>query len=171
MIIMGIDPGSRVTGYGLIEKEGDYLKWICDGQICPSKNLSFHDRVFNIFLKIKEVIEKYEPDEVAVEDLFHSKNAKSSLKLGHVRGAIIVAVLYANLPVFEYTPLEIKRAITGYGKATKEQVRDMVRFILGLNKEIKTDSSDALAVAICHANRIDLRKLRDDSLYKWKACQ
>lgn len=169
MIIMGIDPGSKVTGYGLIEKNGNVLRWIDDGQICPLRTLPFHDRVFNIFLEIKKIIKKYKPDEVAIEDLFHSRNAKSSLKLGHVRGAVIIAILCANLPVFEYTPLEIKKALTGYGRATKEQVRETVKLILKLDKEIKIDSSDALAVAICHANWTDLRKFEDDSIHKWKA--
>ena len=168
MIIMGIDPGSKVTGYGLIEKKGDKLTWIDAGQICPSKTLSFHNRIFDIFLKIQKIINTYKPEEVAIEDLFYSKNVKSSIKLGYVRGAVIIATLYLDIPIFEYTPLQIKKAIVGYGRATKEQVRNMVKVILKLDKEIGLDGSDALAVAICHANWIDLRKFDNDSIYKWK---
>ncbi len=152
MIIIGIDPGSKSTGYGIVEKKADEIRFIACGNIRPSGKLPFAKRIFEIFTGISRILEEYKPDEVAVEDLFHSKNAKSSLKLGHVRGAIISAILLKDLPIFEYTPLEIKKAVVGYGAATKEQVKSMVSIILKLNEDISFDSSDALAVAICHAN-------------------
>jgi len=152
VIIMGIDPGSRVTGYGIIQKKGEKLSWISNGEISPAQNLSFYEKIFSIFLEMKKLIQFYKPEELAIEDIFYYKNAKSSIKLGHIRGAIIVASFLCKVPIFEYTPLQIKKAVTGYGNATKEQVKEMVKFILGIKKEIRTDSSDALATAICHAN-------------------
>ena len=152
MIIMGIDPGSNVTGYGIIRKESNKLNWIDDGQIAPSKDMGFYDRIFYVFTQLREILERYRPEEIAIEDLFFSKNVKSSIRLGHVRGAIIVSVLISGVPIFEYTPLQIKKAVVGYGKATKEQVRNMVKIILDIKKDMGLDSSDALAVAICHAN-------------------
>jgi len=157
VIIMGIDPGSKVTGYGIIEKDRHILSWIDDGQISPSNGLSFYERIFDIFTKIRSVLDTYRPKEIAIEDLFYSKNVKSSIKLGHIRGAIIVAALISDIPIFEYTPLQIKKAVVGYGKATKEQVRDMVRIILDIKKDMGLDSSDALAVAICHANHMNIK--------------
>ena len=152
MIIMGIDPGSNVTGYGIIKKESNNLNWIDYGQIAPSKDLGFYDRIFYVFTQLRKILERYRPEEIAIEDLFFSKNVKSSIRLGHVRGAIIVSALISEVPIFEYTPLQIKKAVVGYGKATKEQVRNMVKIILDIKKDMGLDSSDALAVAICHAN-------------------
>lgn len=152
MIIMGIDPGSNVTGYGIIRKESNNLNWIDDGQIAPSKDMAFYDRIFYVFTQLRKILERYRPEEIAIEDLFFSKNVKSSIRLGHVRGAIIVSALISEVPIFEYTPLQIKKAVVGYGKATKEQVRNMVKIILDIKKDMGLDSSDALAVAICHAN-------------------
>lgn len=159
MIIMGIDPGSKKTGYGIIKRDRDQLSWLGDGQITPSLGLSFYERVFGIFMQIGAILDTYKPHEIAIEDLFYSKNVKSSIKLGHIRGAIIVAAFNAGIPVFEYTPLQIKKAVVGYGKATKEQVRHMVRIILNINRKMGLDSSDALAVAICHANHMNIQDL------------
>jgi len=150
--IMGIDPGSNITGYGIIEKKEDRLNWIDDGQISPSKRSSFYERLFYIFSEIKRLIDKYRPQEVALEDIFYSKNVKSSIRLGHIRGAIVVASLSMGVPLFEYTPLEVKKAVTGYGAASKSQVKEMVKLILSIERDISFDSSDALAIAICHAN-------------------
>jgi len=155
VIIMGVDPGSNVTGYGIIKRDGNELLLISDGCVCPSRNLSFYERLFFVFLKLRDIIDTYKPTEIAIEDVFYHKNARSSLKLGHVRGAIIIASLISNIPVFEYSPLQVKKAVTGYGGATKSQVREMVKVILGVKKDMKFDSSDALAVAICHANSRD----------------
>ncbi len=152
MIIMGIDPGSKITGYGIIEKQRDILNWIVDGQIAPSNRLSFYEKIFDVFSQMRKILDDYRPEEIAIEDIFYSKNVKSSIRLGHVRGAIIVAALLSGIPIFEYTPLQVKKAVVGYGKATKEQVRDMVRIILDIERDMGLDSSDALAVAICHAN-------------------
>ncbi len=152
MIIMGVDPGSKITGYGIVKKDKDKLICLKDGQISPSKGLSFYEKVFHIFLELKSIMKSYKPDEMAIEDIFYSKNIKSFIKLGHIRGAIIIASFIEGIPVFEYTPVQIKRAVVGYGRAPKEQVRSMVKLILNINKSIGFDSSDALAVAICHAN-------------------
>jgi len=152
VIIMGIDPGSRVTGYGIIRKSGEELSLIGDGEISPPRNLSLYEKTFSIFLELKRLIQVYAPDELAIEDIFHYKNPKSSIKLGHIRGAIIIASFLCKVPVFEYTPLQIKKALTGYGNAAKEQVKEMVKVILNIKKDIGTDTSDALAIAICHAN-------------------
>ena len=155
MIIMGIDPGSRVTGYGIIQKQGEHLSWINDGEISPPRDLSLYEKTFFIFLELKKLIQVYNPEELAIEDIFYYKNAKSFVKLGHIRGAIVIASFLCKVPIFEYTPLQVKKAVTGYGNATKEQVKGMVKFILGIKKDIGNDSSDALAIAICHANSRD----------------
>ncbi len=152
MRIMGIDPGSNVTGYGIIEKTENRLNWVDDGQISPSKKYNFYKKLFYIFSEIKEIINRYQPEEIALEDIFYSKNVKSSIKLGHIRGAIVVASFSMGIPLFEYTPLEVKKAVTGYGAASKSQVKEMVKLILNIEKDISFDSSDALAIAICHAN-------------------
>lgn len=152
MLVLGVDPGSRVTGYGLVEKDGRDLTCIHAGLIRSPGTIPFFKRIHTIFASMVEIMDRYRPGEMAIEDLFYAKNIQSSLKLGHARGAVLIAAVQCNVPIFEYTPLEIKKSVVGYGRADKEQVRSMVQVILRLREELPLDASDALAAAICHIN-------------------
>jgi crossover junction endodeoxyribonuclease RuvC len=159
MKVLGIDPGSRKTGYGIIHKQGNRLLHIDNGAIFTDTSGDFPHRLHKIFIGISEVIEHYQPDSMAVEQIFFSNNVQSALKLGQARGAAIVAGVNAGLPVSEYTALQVKQAVVGHGKAAKEQVQHMVKILLNLPEIAQEDASDALAVAICHANSILIRNV------------
>jgi crossover junction endodeoxyribonuclease RuvC len=152
MLVLGVDPGSLVTGYGLVKKEGDKLTYVAGGKISFPHPRPFHQRIHRIFSSLVEIIETYHPEEMSIEDIFFAKNVKSALKIGHVRGAALVAAVQCGVKVFEYTPLQIKQSVVGYGRATKEQVRAMVKLLLKLDTQFSFDTADALAVAICHHN-------------------
>ena len=152
MIVLGVDPGSKITGYGLIEKIDDEMICIHSGQIAPSGRIPFYEKIHFIFQATVEILERHRPPEMAIEDLFYAKNVKTSLKLGHARGAVLIAAVHCGVKIFEYSPLEIKKSVVGYGRATKEQVRSMVQVILNLKSTPNLDTSDALAAAICHLN-------------------
>ena len=152
MLVLGVDPGSRVTGYGLVEKNGRQLVWVHSGTITTSTHLPFYERINEIFQAMTGIMERYGPSEMAVEDIFFHKNLKSALKIGHARGAVLIAAVQCGIRIFEYTPLEIKKSVVGYGRATKEQVRAMVQVMLKLRKPPVLDASDALATAVCHLN-------------------
>ena len=149
--ILGIDPGSRVTGYGVIDSDGLRSRHVASGCIRASEG-SLADRLGDIFRGISDVVGNYAPLEVALEQVVMAKNAASALKLGQARGAAICAVVTAGLPVSEYTPRMIKLAVVGTGKADKEQVQHMVKHILALEERLTADQADALAVAIGHAH-------------------
>ncbi len=155
MRILGIDPGTQITGYGVIEKQGQVLLHVDNGGIFTNPKDSFPSKLHTLFASILELIEKYSPDAVSIEDIFFAKNVKSTIKLGHARGAIIVAAKTRELEVYEYTPLTVKQAVVGYGRASKEQIQAMVKTLLKLPESTFYDSSDALAVAICHLQSID----------------
>lgn len=159
MIVLGIDPGSRVTGYGIIEKQGNRLVHIDNGAIFTDKAGDFPLRLHRIFEGLSEIIAQYRPDAMSIEQIFFSNNVQSALKLGQARGAAIVAGVNAGLPVAEYTALQVKQAVVGHGKAAKEQVQQMVKALLNLPEIAQADASDALAVAICHANSLGLRSI------------
>ena len=152
MLVLGADPGSRVTGYGLIEKEIDRMTCIHIGTIRSSPKTPFYERIHKIFRSMVEIMTRYHPNEMAIEDVFFAKNVKSSLKLGHARGAVLIAAAQCGVKIFEYSPLEIKKSVVGYGRATKEQVNSMVQVILKMKSQPNLDISDALATAICHLN-------------------
>jgi crossover junction endodeoxyribonuclease RuvC len=152
MLVLGVDPGSRVTGYGLVDKKANRLNCIHAGTISFSAQQPFFERIHGIFLSMADIMNRYRPEEMAIEDVFFAKNVKSSLKIGHARGAVLIAAVQCGVKIAEYTPLEIKKAVVGYGSATKEQVRFMIRRILRLRTDPPLDASDALAVAICHLN-------------------
>ena len=152
MIVLGVDPGSRVTGYGLIEKRLNRMTCVDAGTITPSARLPFYQRIHMIFQAMSEIMDKYHPEEMAIEDVFYEKNVKSSFKIGHARGAVLIAAVQCGVKIFEYTPLEIKKSVVGYGRATKEQVRAMAQVILRLKGIPSLDASDALGAAICHLN-------------------
>ena len=151
-MILGVDPGSHCTGYGVITGEGDELRYIDSGFIAPPKTASRYEKLRVIFEGIQQVIRRHSPTHFAIEDVFYSKNAKSSLILGEARGAAILAAALAGIPVYEYSPREIKQSVTGHGGADKSQVNFMLGKILRLDETPEnTDESDALAVAVCHA--------------------
>jgi crossover junction endodeoxyribonuclease RuvC len=149
--VLGIDPGSRITGYGIIDTDGRQSRHVASGCIRTGKG-EFPERLGVIFEGIRELIATEKPDQVAVEQVFVAKNAASALKLGHARGAAITAAVTAGLPVFEYTPTAVKQALVGTGRADKEQVQHMVRILLNLKGDMGLDQSDALGIALCHAH-------------------
>ena len=149
--IIGIDPGSRVTGYGVIDSDGRRSLHVASGCIRTSEG-ALADRLGDIFSGLSAVVARHTPREAAIEQVFMAKNAASALKLGQARGAAICVAVSAGLPVSEYTPRMIKLAVVGTGKADKEQVQHMVKRILGLQQGLLADQADALAVAIGHAH-------------------
>ena len=149
--VLGIDPGSRITGYGVIDVAGDSLRYVASGRIATSGS-KFARRLAEIYSGVSEVIATHIPDEVAVEEVFFARNAQSALKLGQARGVAIAAAVAAELEVHEYAARSIKQSVVGSGRASKAQVQYMVRMLLGLDAEPQSDAADALAVAICHVN-------------------
>ncbi|MES2758648.1 MAG: crossover junction endodeoxyribonuclease RuvC [Pseudomonadota bacterium] len=155
MIILGIDPGLRTTGFGVIEKQGSKLRYIASGTIKTGSESALPPRLKVIFAGIAEIIRTYNPDCAAIEKVFVNVNPQSTLLLGQARGAAITALVGGDLDVAEYTALQVKQAVTGTGKAEKAQVQDMVARLLVLPGLPGTDAADALGVAICHANSHD----------------
>ncbi|MDA8430389.1 MAG: crossover junction endodeoxyribonuclease RuvC [Geobacteraceae bacterium] len=158
MRVLGIDPGSRITGYGIVDQQGHALVHVDNGAIFTDKATDFAGRLKLIFDGLTEVIAEFHPDEVAIENIFFSTNVQSALKLGQARGAAIVAAVHAGLPVAEYTALQVKQAVVGQGRAEKGQVQKMLKVLLGLPEIAQEDASDALAVAVCHINSRELRQ-------------
>lgn len=152
MRILGIDPGTRTTGYGIIEKVGNRLIHIDNGGIFTRADMALADRLKVIYDGLSHVIKVYAPDVVAVEQIFMAKNPLSALKLGHARGIALLSGVNHGLCVFEYSALQVKSAVVGFGKAEKSQVQQMVKTLLKLPEIAQEDASDALAVAICHAH-------------------
>jgi crossover junction endodeoxyribonuclease RuvC len=158
MRVLGIDPGTLVTGWGLIDENAGRLVHIDNGGIFPPKGLAFSDRIYHIFQQVEFLLERHKPDAVALENIFVAKNVSSTLKLGHARGAVMVAASRAKAELFEYSANQVKSAITGYGHAGKEQIQKMVKSLLNLPAPAFADASDALAVAICHTHSFRLAK-------------
>jgi|TARA_B100001750_G_scaffold91163_1_gene72016 crossover junction endodeoxyribonuclease RuvC len=151
--IFGVDPGSARTGYGCIETSGSHHRIVVCGALSVQARLPFPEKLMSLHVRLAELITQHQPDAVAVEDLFHAKNARSALKLGHVRGIVLLAASQAGVAVAEYTPTQVKRAVVGHGRAAKHQVQEMVTLLLGLDERPSPlDVSDALAVAVCHAH-------------------
>ena len=155
MIVIGIDPGSVNTGYGVLEKNGSKLRLIEYGVIkAKKKNENFPLRLKEIFERLNSVIERTLPDEAAIESMFYHKNAQTLMKLSHARGVAMLSATLKEIPVMEYAPMEIKKSVTGRGAASKEQVQFMVKRILNIDETPEFfDVTDALAVAICHSTR------------------
>ena len=153
MIILGIDPGYAIVGYGVIKYEGGKMSVVDYGKITTEANIPLSKRLKLIYDSLTQLIEMFNPDVVAVEELFFNSNVKTAIAVGHARGVIILAAANKNLKIAEYTPLQIKQAVVGYGRADKNQVQQMVKMFLKLKEVPKPDdTADALAVAICHAN-------------------
>lgn len=153
MVILGIDPGYAIVGYGVIKYEGGKMSVIDYGKITTEANIPLSKRLKLIYDSLTQLIETFKPDVVAVEELFFNSNVKTAIAVGHARGVIILAAANKNTKIAEYTPLQIKQAVVGYGRADKNQVQQMVKMFLKLKEVPKPDdTADALAVAICHAN-------------------
>lgn len=155
MRILGIDPGSLRTGYGCVDTDGTRCQLVSSGVIAMSPRLAFPDRLLAIHAALVRTIDECRPSAVAVESLFHAVNPRSAFVLAHARGVIVLAAAQAGLPVVEYAPAEVKRAVVGYGRAEKQQVQHMVRLLLALAEPpTPFDVADALAIAICHAQNV-----------------
>ena len=154
MRVLGLDPGSRRTGYGLVEKSGNRLRCGAHGTIAPGARLDLPHRLHDIAERAGTLMDRERPEVVVIEEAFYHESARSALVLGHVRGALLVAAVQRGLEVAEYSPREIKLSVTGTGAAAKEQVAFMVRRLLDLRGELAPDASDALAAALCHLHRV-----------------
>jgi crossover junction endodeoxyribonuclease RuvC len=153
MRVLGIDCGTERTGFGVIHSDGVSHRMIASGVIRTSPKDPLCSRLTAIAAELRSVLIEHHPDSVAVEEVFHSVNTKSALKLAHVRGVALLVAAESGLPVGEYSPMEVKMSVVGYGKAEKTQVQLMIRSMLQLERNAPEDASDALAVAICHATR------------------
>lgn len=149
--ILGIDPGSRLTGYGIVETSSTGLRYVASGCIRMHTD-NFPERLKQIFDGVTELIHIYQPQQMAIEQVFMHKNADSALKLGHARGAAICASMNQNLAVFEYAARQVKQALVGTGRAEKGQVQHMVKILLGIQGDMPLDASDALAIGLCHCH-------------------
>jgi crossover junction endodeoxyribonuclease RuvC len=153
--VFGIDPGSDRTGFGCVDSDGSRHRLVTSGAIATPALATFPDKLLTIHSQLARLLRDCRPDCVAIENLFHAVNVRSALKLGHARGVAMLAAVEAGVPVVEYTPAEIKRAVVGYGRAEKHQVQSMIKLILGLTSPpTPHDAADALAVAICHIHSL-----------------
>lgn len=153
MIILGIDPGIAIVGWGVIEHKGSHFRALAYGSIQTSKDAPTPDRLNKIYEALGEIIEKYHPDQVAIEELFWNTNITTGIRVSEARGVILLACERHGLVIQEYTPLQVKQAVVGYGRAEKKQVITMVTMLLGLASPPKPDdTADALAIAVCHAH-------------------
>ncbi|MBN2851621.1 MAG: crossover junction endodeoxyribonuclease RuvC [Clostridia bacterium] len=158
MIILGIDPGYAITGYGVLEHVGNKFRIIAFGDISTAKEIPFSNRLLTIYNEINKLIITHHVDAVAVEELFFNTNTKTAIKVGHGRGIALLCGALNEKKVFEYTPLQVKQAVCGYGRADKKQVQQMVKVLLNLSEVPKPDDvADALAIAICHAHSYNER--------------
>lgn len=164
MIIFGIDPGIAIVGYGVVEYKGNSFKTLDHGVITTEPKYAFPERLKMVYDQLTVLLDKYNPDCVAIEELFFNKNVKTAITIGQARGVQVLAAINKGSEIYEYTPLQVKQGVVGYGRAEKKQVQEMVKIILGLKSIPKPDdAADALAVAICHAHsgvRSDLFKVK-----------
>jgi crossover junction endodeoxyribonuclease RuvC len=167
VVVLGIDPGTLTTGYGIVARTVAAVKLLECGTIKNDSALPLPARLHHIYTGLSSLIESFRPDEIAIESAFYGKNVQSALKLGHARGVALLAAVEQNIPTGEYTPREVKKAVVGRGSATKEQVQFMVKSILHLrDMRMALDTSDALAIALCHLQRMQMPSPRHRD---WKA--
>jgi crossover junction endodeoxyribonuclease RuvC len=159
-LVLGVDPGTAITGYGLVWGEGDSLRLVDYGTITTPSDNPLPQRLQEIYCQLTALIQERQPAAAAVEKLFFSRNVRTALSVGQARGVVLLAMANAEITVHEYTPLEIKQAVVGYGRATKEQVQEMVKVLLGLDSVPQPDdAADAIAVAICHIHSARMKGL------------
>jgi crossover junction endodeoxyribonuclease RuvC len=160
MLVLGIDPGTAITGWGIVEQDGDSLALVDHGTVTTTQGAPLPERLQVIYRELGQILSTHRPDVVAVEKLFFSKNARTALAVGHARGVVLLAIADAGLPLHEYTPLEVKQSVSGYGRASKEQVQKLVQILLGLDFIPEPDdAADAIAVAICHIHSARLEAM------------
>ena len=158
MIILGIDPGIATVGYGLIDCVANKFKFLDYGTIQTTPDTDFPERLQIIYNQMQEIIKYYKPQDLAIEELFFNKNVKTAIMVGHARGVEVLAAQVMDVEVYEYTPLQIKQAVVGYGRAEKHQVQEMVKLLLNLKEIPKPDdAADALAVALCHGSSLKFK--------------
>lgn len=163
MLVLGIDPGTAITGWGIVERDGDSLTLRDYGTVTTSQDAPLPERLQVIYQELGQIIERHQPDAAAVEKLFFSKNVRTALGVGQARGVVLLALADAGLPLHEYTPLEVKQSVSGYGRASKEQVQKLVQILLGLDfLPEPDDAADAIAVAICHLHSARLQAMVAD---------
>ena len=155
MLVLGVDPGTAITGYGLVRQapDGDRLEAVAYGVITTPSDWAMPQRLRKIYQDLTDLIREHDPTEAAVEQLFFSRNVKTALAVGQARGVVLLTLADSDLAVHEYTPLQVKQSVVGYGRAEKAQVQDLVRLLLGLQAVPQPDdAADALAIAICHVH-------------------
>lgn len=164
MLVLGIDPGTAITGYGLVREESEGLVLADYGVVTTPAGQPLPERLQIIYRELGRVIRQHQPEAAAVEELFFSRNVRTALSVGHARGVVLLALADAGLPTFEYKPLEVKQAIAGYGGADKQQVQEMVRMLLNLDHVPQPDdAADAVAVAVCHIHSARMSALVADA--------
>lgn len=157
--IIGIDPGSIFCGYGIVELKGlSNVKYIVSGRIALNRKKNLHDRLSELFTELVGIIREFDPGEAVIERIFYAKGIKAALNLGHARGVALLAASLENLSIHEYSALEVKKSVVGYGRADKQQVKEMVSSILKLKTNLSEDSADALGLALCHGNSLTFSK-------------
>ena len=162
MRVIGVDPGTAITGWGVVEGDGNQLTMVAYGVVTTPAGTPLPQRLQTIYHELTGIIQEWQPETSAIEELFFSKNAKTALTVGHGRGVAMLALANANLPIVEYKPLEIKQALTGHGGADKQQMQQMVKLLLELDDIPRPDdAADGLAVAICHLHSARLRLLEN----------
>ncbi len=160
MLVLGIDPGTALCGYGLVRADGDEMSLVAYGAVSTPSKMPLAERLLQIHQELRELISTHHPESAAVEKLFFSKNTRTALAVGHARGVVLLSAAEAGLAVYEYTPNEVKQAIVGYGGADKNQMQQMVRMLLHLDFVPEPDdAADAVAIAICHIQSSHLREL------------
>ncbi len=160
-MIIGIDPGSIYCGYGLLEKEAKNIRYVSSGTITLAKKEILSTRLKHLFERLTDVIKSFRPDEAVIERVFFAKGYRAALNLGHARGIALLTAAMEEIPIIEYSALEMKKAVAGYGRADKRQVQEMVKSLLHIEVPLTSDSADALALAICHLNTM---KFHSESL-------
>ena len=162
MRILGIDPGIAIVGYGIVDKEGNRYKTVAYDAVTTRAHTPLEERLEKVYNGVDEIIKTYKPEVMSIEELFFNNNAKTALTVGQARGVIILAAVKNGIPVYEYTPLQVKQALTGYGRASKTQIQQMMKSMLGLTEIPKPDDvADALAIAVCHGNSIRFNSIKE----------
>jgi len=170
--VLGVDPGTLSTGFGVVARRGSAVRLLGCGTIRNNSALSMPLRLKRIYDELQSVIDRFQPTECAIESAFYGKNAQSALKLGHARGVSILAAVQKGIPTTEYSPREVKKAVVGRGNASKEQVQFMVKALLGMQREVMLhDTSDALAIALCHLQRYASPAMRFKDWVSYVAAQ
>ncbi|MBQ2889827.1 MAG: crossover junction endodeoxyribonuclease RuvC [Clostridia bacterium] len=162
MRILGIDPGIAIVGYGVVDKEGNRYKTVAYDAVTTRAHTPLEERLLLVYKGIDEIIKMYKPDAMSIEELFFNNNAKTAVAVGQARGVILLAAVQNSIPIYEYTPLQVKQALTGYGRASKSQIQQMMKSILGLESVPKPDDvADALAIAVCHGNSMRFNSIKN----------